>query len=53
MKNENYVLRPVVPEPLYTDRREHIEYFYQSALKAIERRSMATVLVGQRRMGKT
>lgn len=34
-------------------RQEFLDYFYHAALKASERRSMSTVLLGQRRMGKT
>jgi hypothetical protein len=48
-----YVIRPIVPEPVYTDRAEHLSYLHQAALNAIERRSMSLVLLGQRRMGKT
>ena len=48
-----WVIRPLVPEAVYTNRAEHLEYLYQAALKAITRRSMSTVLLGQRRMGKT
>ena len=48
-----WAIRPITPEPVYTDREEHLEYLYRSALKAITRRSMSTVLLGQRRMGKT
>jgi hypothetical protein len=48
-----WAIRPITPEPVYTDREEHLEYLHRSALKAITRRSMSTVLLGQRRMGKT
>ncbi|PID73135.1 MAG: hypothetical protein CSB33_05370 [Desulfobacterales bacterium] len=48
-----WAIRPRVPEPVYTDRREFIEYFHHAALEAIHRRTMSTVLLGQRRMGKT
>jgi len=48
-----WVLRSRVPEEVYTDRQEFLDYFYRIALKAIERKSMSTVLLGQRRMGKT
>ncbi|MCP4577991.1 MAG: hypothetical protein GY846_17085, partial [Deltaproteobacteria bacterium] len=37
----------------YTDREEFIESFYGEALKTATRRSMSTVLLGMRRMGKT
>ncbi len=48
-----WAIRPLVPTEVYTDREEHLEYLYQAALKAITRRSMSTVMLGQRRMGKT
>jgi hypothetical protein len=48
-----WVVRPLTPEPLYTDRQEHLDYLYQTALKAITRRAWSTVLLGQRRLGKT
>ena len=48
-----YAIRPIVPETVYTNRNEHLNYLYQAALNAIERRSMSVVLLGQRRMGKT
>ncbi len=52
-KNSNWAIRSLVPEEVYTDREEHLEYFYHAALDAIGRRTMSTVLLGQRRMGKT
>jgi AAA+ ATPase superfamily predicted ATPase len=48
-----YAIRPIVPETVYTNRNEHLNYLYQAALNAIERRSMSVVLLGQQRMGKT
>jgi hypothetical protein len=48
-----WAVRPITPEEVYTDRAEPLEYLYQYALKAITRRAMSTVLLGQRRMGKT
>lgn len=48
-----WVLRPAVPEEVYTDRQEFLEYYYESALSAITRRSRSSVLLGHRRMGKT
>jgi hypothetical protein len=44
-----YAIRPIVPEAVYTNRNEHLNYLYQAALNAIERRSMSVVLLGQRR----
>jgi hypothetical protein len=52
-KNSKWAIRPLVPEEVYTDREEHLEYLYHAALDAIGRRTMSTVLLGQRRMGKT
>ncbi|KPA09975.1 hypothetical protein MHK_009823, partial [Candidatus Magnetomorum sp. HK-1] len=53
MSKRNHALETVVPEAVYTDRQELIDYFYDAALKATSRRTMSTVLLGQRRMGKT
>ncbi len=46
-------VKTLVPEEVYTDRQEFIDYFYDYALKASTRRAMSTVLLGKRRMGKT
>lgn len=48
-----WVVKPLVPEPVYTDRGEFLDYFYQAALETAPRRTMSTVLLGRRRMGKT
>ena len=48
-----WAIRPLVPKEVYTDREEHLEYLYKAAINAIGRRTMSTVLLGQRRMGKT
>ncbi len=48
-----WAIRPLVPREVYTDREEHIDYLYNAALDAIGQRTMSTVLLGQRRMGKT
>jgi hypothetical protein len=52
-KNAPWVVKPLVPKEVYTDRTEFLDYFYKAALKAATRRTMSTVLLGQRRMGKT
>jgi len=52
-ENSRWAIRPLVPEEVYTDRKEHLDYLYKAAIKAIGRRTMSTVLLGQRRMGKT
>jgi hypothetical protein len=49
----NWAIKPLVSEEVYTDRQEFIDYFYQTALQARTRRTGSTVLLGQRRMGKT
>ncbi|MBV7338144.1 hypothetical protein KFU94_59950 [Chloroflexi bacterium TSY] len=48
-----WVTKPLVPDEVYTDRAEFLDYFYNAALNAAARRTMSTVLLGQRRMGKT
>jgi hypothetical protein len=48
-----WVIRPLTPEAVYTDREGPLAYFYKAALEAIGRRTRSTVLLGQRRMGKT
>jgi len=53
MNKNQWAIKTLVPEEVYTDREEFLDYFYQSALKARHRRTMSTVLLGQRRMGKT
>ncbi len=49
----DWAIKPSVPEEIYTDRQEFHDYLYQAALKARTRRTGSTVLLGQRRMGKT
>lgn len=53
LHQSHLVLPTRVPEEVYTDRREFLDYFYDLALKAKTQRAMSTVLLGQRRMGKT
>ncbi|MCP4400857.1 MAG: hypothetical protein GY801_26595 [bacterium] len=48
-----YAIKTLVPEAVYTDRQEFIDYLYEYARAAGERRAMSTVLLGKRRMGKT
>jgi hypothetical protein len=52
-KNSKWAIRPLVPKEVYTDREEELEYLYNAAINAASRRTMSTVLLGQRRMGKT
>ena len=48
-----WIVKQIVPEDVYTDRTEFLDYFHEYALKAATRRTMSTVLLGKRRMGKT
>ena len=48
-----WIIRPQVPDEVFTDRDEHLNYFYKYALKTASGRAMSTVLMGRRRMGKT
>ncbi len=52
-KNSRWAIRPLAPEEVYTNREEYLEYLYNAAIDATGRRTMSTVLLGQRRMGKT
>ena len=52
-KRPSWAIRPLVSEEVYTDRQEYLDYLYEASLNAIRRRTMSTVLLGQRRMGKT
>lgn len=52
-KAEPWIIKPLVPDEIYTDRTEFLDYFYNAALRAAMRRTMSTVLLGRRRMGKT
>ncbi len=51
--NRQWVLHPRVPDDIYTDREEILTYLYDHALNARHERSYSTLLLGQRRMGKT
>ncbi|MBV7330393.1 hypothetical protein KFU94_19525, partial [Chloroflexi bacterium TSY] len=51
--SDPWVIKPQVLDEIFTDRSEFLEYFYETARKAATRRAMSTVLLGQRRMGKT
>ncbi len=48
-----WAIRPAVPDEIYTDRQKFLEYFHHAALETNARRTMSTVLLGPRRMGKT
>ena len=49
----SWIVEPVVPEPIYTDRQEFLDFFHKAALNAARRLTQSTVMLGQRRMGKT
>ncbi len=51
--SHQWPVRPLTPEDVYTDRQEYLDYFYDAALCATERRARSVVLLGRRRMGKT
>jgi len=51
--NNQFAVKTLTPEEIYTDRQEYLDFFYEVSLKAVTRRSMSTVLLGQRQMGKT
>ncbi|KPA13336.1 ATPase domain protein, prokaryote domain protein [Candidatus Magnetomorum sp. HK-1] len=53
MNKNQFAIKTLVPDEVYTDRKEFLDLFYEEALKAATRRSMSIVLLGQRRMGKT
>jgi len=46
-------IKTLVPNAIYTNRTDFLDYFFQASYKAATRRAMSTVLLGQRRMGKT
>ena len=57
-RNQTYgrdqmAIKTLVPDEIYTDRKELLDLFYNEALKAATRRTVSMVLLGQRRMGKT
>jgi hypothetical protein len=52
-ESRRWVIRPLTPEEVYTDREGPLAFFYKAALEAIGRRTRSTVLLGQQRMGKT
>ena len=52
-QSHKWAIKTLVPEEVYTDRQYFLDFFYEAALKARTRRTMSTVLLGQRRMGKT
>ncbi|ETR64871.1 MAG: hypothetical protein OMM_15220, partial [Candidatus Magnetoglobus multicellularis str. Araruama] len=51
--NEKNAIKTIVPQEVYTDREEFLSYYYNAAMDAKTRRTMSSVLLGMRRMGKT
>jgi len=47
LESSKWVVTPLVPEEVYTDRHELLDYFYDAALETAHRRTMSTVLLGQ------
>ncbi len=52
-EKKKWVVKTLVPDEVYTDRTELLEYFYQTALNTARRIPTSTVLLGKQRMGKT
>ncbi|ETR67863.1 MAG: hypothetical protein OMM_11133 [Candidatus Magnetoglobus multicellularis str. Araruama] len=53
MNKNQFAIKTLVADEIYTDRKEFLDLFYNEALKAATRRTVSMVLLGQRRMGKT
>jgi len=51
--NQKNAIKTIVPQEVYTDREEFLSYYFNAALDAKTRRTMSSVLLGMRRMGKT
>ncbi|KPA14399.1 hypothetical protein MHK_005394, partial [Candidatus Magnetomorum sp. HK-1] len=50
---QEYAIKTIVPNEVYTDREEFLTSYYDAAILAKTRRSMSSLLLGMRRMGKT
>ena len=50
---QEYAIKTIVPNEVYTDREEFLTSYYDSAILAKTRRSMSSLLLGMRRMGIT
>ena len=48
-----YAIKTIVPQEVYTNREEFLTSYYDAAILAKTRRSMSSLLLGMRRMGKT
>jgi hypothetical protein len=51
--SKKHAIKTLVPDEIFTDRKDFLDYFLNASYRAAGRRSMSTVLLGQRRMGKT
>jgi len=50
---QEYAIKTIVPNEVYTDREEFLTNYFDAAILAKTRRSMSSLLLGMRRMGKT
>jgi len=50
---KQFAIKPITPEEIFTNRKQQIDDFYLYALNAVKRKTMSTVLLGHRRMGKS
>jgi len=50
---QEYAIKTIVPQEIYTDREEFLSFYYDAAIRAKTRRTMSSLLLGMRRMGKT
>jgi hypothetical protein len=44
--NNKWIIKPGIPEEIYTDRDHHLTYFYNAALRTASRRASSTVFLG-------
>jgi hypothetical protein len=51
--NQKNAIKTIVPQEVYTDREEFLTYYFNAATDAKTRRTVSSVLLGMRRMGKT
>jgi hypothetical protein len=51
--NQKNAIKTIVPQEVYTDREEFLSYYFNAAMDAKTRRTMSSVLLGMRRMGKS
>ncbi|KPA19225.1 hypothetical protein MHK_000529 [Candidatus Magnetomorum sp. HK-1] len=53
MQPHKPIVETNVPDAIYTDRQDFLDYFENAAIRAIDKKTMSTALLGQKRMGKT